>query len=135
MVIILFTKIVLSDRVEVLVCMYRTILITEFAQTSQYADKDEVMESMFIEIVLPHERNVNVGLIYRPPNQNVNDFVTRMNDVLGKIPRDKKTCYLMGYFNLNLLNNENHNATGKLFDGLYSHSFNHVTFPNYILHC
>ena len=34
MVIILFTKTAVSDRVEVLVCIYRTTLITEFAQTS-----------------------------------------------------------------------------------------------------
>ena len=43
------------------------------------------MESLFIEIIRSHERNVIVGIIYRPPNQNVNDFVIRMNDVLGKV--------------------------------------------------
>ena len=32
-------------------------------------------------------------------------------------------CFLMGDFNLNLLNNENHNATGEFLDGLYSHLF------------
>ena len=92
-------------------------------RTDIYADEDEVMESLFIEIIRPHERSVIVGLIYRPPSQNVNDFVTRMNDILEKISRDNKTCYLMGDFNLNLLNNENHNATGEFLDGLYSHLF------------
>ena len=29
----------------------------------------------------------------------------------------------MGDFNLNLLNNQNHNATGEFLDGLYSHLF------------
>ena len=29
----------------------------------------------------------------------------------------------MGHFNLNLLNNQNHNATVKFLDGLYSHLF------------
>ena len=46
-----------------------------------------------------------------------------MNDVLGKISRDNKICYLTGDFNLNLLNNQNHNATGEFLDGLYSHLF------------
>ena len=99
-----------------------------------YADEDEVMEALFIEIIRPHEKNVIVGIIYRPPNQNVNDFVTRMNEILGKISRNNKICYIMGDFNLNLLNNQNHNATGEFLDGLYSHLFfsvNHVTFPNY----
>ena len=92
-------------------------------RTDIYADEDEVFESLFIEIIHPHERNVIVGLIYCPLNQNVNDFVTRMNDVLEKISWDNKTCYLMGDFNLNLLNNENHNTTGEFLDGLYSHLF------------
>ena len=39
-----------------------------------YAYEDEVMESMFIEIIRSHERNVIVGIIYRPSNQNVHDF-------------------------------------------------------------
>ena len=47
----------------------------------------------------------------------------RMNDVLGNISGDNKICYLMGDFNLNLLNNQNHNATGEFLDGLYSHLF------------
>ena len=39
-------------------------------RTDIYAYEDEVMESLFIEISRPHERNVIVGIIYRPPNQN-----------------------------------------------------------------
>ena len=39
--------------------------------TDIYVDEDDVMESLFIEIIRPHERNVIVGLIYCPPNQNV----------------------------------------------------------------
>ena len=57
------------------------------------AYKDEVMESLFIEIIRWHERNVIFGIIYRPPNQNVNDFVIRMNNVLGKISRDNKMLF------------------------------------------
>ena len=81
------------------------------------------MESLLIEMIRSHERNVIVDIIYRPPDQNVNYFVIRMNDVLGKISRDNKKCYLMADFNLNLLNNQNHNATGEFLDGLYSHLF------------
>ena len=46
-----------------------------------------------------------------------------MNEILGKISRDNKICYIMGDFNLNLLKNQNHNATGEFLDGLYSHLF------------
>ena len=104
-------------------CLYVSDNLNFRIRTDIYAYEVEVMESLFIEIIRSHERNVIVGIIYRPPNQNVNDFVIRMNDVLGKISRDNKICYLMGDFNLNLLNNQNHNATGEFLDGLYSHLF------------
>ena len=66
-----------------------------------------------------------VGTIYRPPYQNVNDFVSKMNEVLLKVSRDNKICYLMGDFNLNLLNNQSHTATGEFLDGMYSCLFFH----------
>ena len=72
-------------------------------------------------------------MIYRPPNQNVNDLVIGMNDVLGKIYRNNKICFLMRDFNVNLLNNQNHNATGVFLDGLYSHLFYPlITLPSRI---
>ena len=37
-------------------------------------DDLEVMVSLIIENVRPSEKNVIVGVIYRPPNQNVNAF-------------------------------------------------------------
>ena len=109
-------------------------------RTDIYAYEHDVMESLFIEIIRSHERNVIVGIIYCPPNQNVNDFVIRMNDVLGKISWDNKICYLMGdfNFNLNLLNNLNHNATEEFFGwSVFSSVFSlyYATFPNYFSHC
>ena len=67
-------------------------------RTDIYAYEDEVMESLFIEIIWSHERNVIVGIIYRPPNQNVNDFVIKMNDVLAKISRENKIWEINGRF-------------------------------------
>ena len=40
-------------------------------RTDIYVYEDDVMESLFIEIIRSYERNVIVGIIYRPPNQNV----------------------------------------------------------------
>lgn len=61
---ILFIKIVLLDRVEVLVCMY-SINFDYRIRIDIYADENEVMELLFIEIIYFYERNVVVGLIYR----------------------------------------------------------------------
>ena len=44
-----------------------------------------VAESLFIEIVQPQGKNIVAGVIYRPPNQNVDEFLTMTNELLSKI--------------------------------------------------
>ena len=85
----------------------------------------DVMESLFIEIVRSNEKNIVVGVIYRPPNTNVDAFVSKHCEIVEKLSRENKLCYLMGDFNLNLLNHGNHLATGEFMDGLYHVRFFH----------
>ena len=82
-----------------------------------------VAESLFIEIVKPQEKNIVTGVIYRPPNQNVDEFFTTTNELLSKISKENKVCYLMGDFNLNLMNHQSHSVTGEFLDALYSNMF------------
>ena len=86
-------------------------------------DDIDVAESLFIEISRPHGKNIIGGVIYRPPNQRVGDFVSKHNDLLAKISRENKICFIMGDFNLNLINFQHHQNTGEFLDGLHSHMF------------
>ena len=52
-------------------------------------------------------------MIYRPPNQNADEFLTMTNELLSKISNENKVCYLMGDFNLNLMNHRCHYVTGE----------------------
>ena len=55
-----------------------------------------------------------------------NDFVTKHNnEMVEKISKENKVCYLMNDLNLNQLNHELDNATGEFMDGLYSCTFFH----------
>ena len=87
------------------------------------SDRTETMESLFIEICNPNGKNIIVGVIYRPPNMDVNLFLNTFNETLGKISKENKICHLMGDFNLNLMNYQNHTVTGNFLDGLYSNAF------------
>ena len=75
--------------------------------------ESNVAESLFIEIVKPQGKNIVTGVIYRPPNHNVDEFLTMTNELLSKISKENKICYLMGDFNLNLMNHQSHSATGE----------------------
>ena len=47
---------------------------------------------------------MNVGIVYRPPNSNFNDFLTELRSIIKTLP--KTVTYLMGDFNLDLHKNE-----------------------------
>ena len=71
-----------------------------------------VAESLFIEIVKPQGKTIVTGVIYRPPNQNVDEFLTMINELLSKISKENKVFYLMGDFDLNLMSHQSHSVTG-----------------------
>ena len=58
-----------------------------------------------------------------PPNSDVNDFIQDMDSLITKISRENKICYLMGDFNLNLLNCENHKLTNAFLDIMFLPSY------------
>lgn len=80
-------------------------------------------ESLFIEIRRPLSKNIIIGVIYRPPDSNVNDFVQNFNPLLAKIGKENKLSYLLGDFNLNLMNYHSHSLTGEFVDVSYANLF------------
>ena len=82
----------------------------------------ETIESLFVEITVPHGKNIIVGSVYRPPNQNTAFFLDKF-DILSRISKDNKQCYVMGDFNLDLLQYNHHTPTQEFIDTLFSHAF------------
>ena len=85
------------------------------------AGSSEFFESVFIEIETRFNRNVIAGLIYRPPGLNLPRFSDKIDTLLEKLSHENKLCYLLGDFNINLLNYEAHNLTNEFINILYSH--------------
>lgn len=76
------------------------------------------------QIIVPQGKNIIFGCVYRPPNQNTALFQEKLNDILTIITKDNKHCYVMGDFNLDLLQYNHHVPTQEFIDGLlYSHVF------------
>ena len=64
------------------------------------------------------------GIIYRPPNQNTAAFVDKLNDILAIITKGNKQCYIMGDFNLDLLQYNNNVICEEHFvNRLFSFAF------------
>ena len=64
---------------------------------------ENIMEYVFVEIITAKKKNIVVGVIYRPPNSKFNLFENEINNILSKIDKENKICYLMGDFNIDLL--------------------------------
>ena len=92
------------------------------------------LESLFhvwkVEIVcdeipgkLFNTKPIIVAKMYRPPNTSVNDFITCMDQFLSCISSEGKLSYIMGDYNVNLINVNQHKLTSDLISNMFSHSF------------
>ena len=81
------------------------------------------VESLFIEVCRPKRNNLIGGVIYRPLDSDVNDLVKNVNSFLTKINKENKVCYVIGDFNLNVMNHQSHNLTGEFLDMMYCNTF------------
>ena len=59
-------------------------------------------ESLFIEMVKPRGKNIIVAVVYRPPGQNVNEFIVNTDSLISKISRENKILKLEDIYLFNL---------------------------------
>ena len=85
--------------------------------------EDKSAESLFVEINRIKENNIIVAIIYRPPDSKLNEFLSDSDLVLGNISKENKLVFLMGDWNLNLINHHCHKATSDFLDLLYSRMY------------
>ena len=68
-------------------------------------------------------KKVLIGMIYRPPDTPISMFNEHLKNVIESIKCSNIPCYLLGDFNINLLNQSSHQATSDFLDILYSGGF------------
>ena len=86
--------------------------------------KKNELESTFIEIVNSRKSNIIVGVIYRHPSMDLANFnCNYLNKLLENVSKEQKSIFLLGHFNVNLLNYNEHNQTNEFLDSLASNSF------------
>ena len=86
----------------------------------------EAFQSLWIEIQLPQKSNIICGITYRQHN-SPKRFQEYFDDKLERLITSKKSIYIMGDFNINLL----HAANFLLCSGLLTFSSKLFIYPNY----
>ena len=87
------------------------------------------MESTFTEIECTRSK-ILIGVIYRPPDQPIQQFYESLTKIFQTVHNEKKILYLMGDFNINLLKVGKVQYVNEFLDILMSHSmFPLVQYP------
>ena len=82
------------------------------------------LESTFAEIINSGKSNIIFGCLYKHPSMDVSDFNKNyLNTLLDKLSKENKQVFLLGDFNVYLLNYNHHQPTNEFLDSLASNSF------------
>ena len=81
------------------------------------------IESLFIEISVPQSKNIIIGIIYRPPNTNLNEFSNHLTNLINNPLLANKDSFIMGDFNINLLNHAINHSSQDFLETFMSASF------------
>ena len=86
------------------------------------------IESLFLKVSQPH--NFIIGMLYRHPNTSVDAFLESISVIVAFVSTCRIPVYIMGDFNINIVNHDDVNAQ-NLVNLFHSYHF----FSNYINHC
>ena len=84
--------------------------------------KSDYFECIFIELCL--HRKFLVGVVYRPPGSSIVSFNDEFCHLLDTIKLEDVPCYLLGDYNINIINSSSHNAIGTFVENMYSRGLN-----------
>ena len=101
-----------------------------------YSDNESEFEANWIEIKSKNNKSSLVAVIYRHPRKrNDNKFLEYLtNTISRKIRKEKKTVFITGDFNINLLNIDSDEYTESFLNLLLSNFFQpHILQPSKIL--
>lgn len=98
-----------------------------FVRSNMHADvcdlavNDNHTDSLFVEIKNDKGKNTIVGVIYRPPDSDLNIFNTKLEEILLHLNRTNKDCVLLGDFNIDVSKDDA--AKNDFINTLHSSSF------------
>ena len=95
----------------------------EFKRRPDLYFANDSAESLFVEVERTKEKNLIVGIIYRPPEQNIIDFNAELDRLLFVISKNNKECILLGDWNIDLIKHNCHRQTAEFLDIMYSKLF------------
>ena len=86
---------------------------------------DDSIETIFAEIDKGStglDKDIIIGVIYRAPNSDLSVFNDKLSQILSKANLNNKYLYLLGDFNVDLLQTQKHSMTKDFIDSMFCKS-------------
>ena len=97
----------------------------EFKNRGDLAFISDCAESLFIEVNRAKEKNIVVGVIYRPSDKSLNEFISELHQLLSHISKEDKIICLLADWNIHLLSYARHHpsASGEFLKLMFLECF------------
>lgn len=106
-----------------IVLYLKTNLMYKKRDTLKVSDDD--IESFTIEIINNRCKNTIINCGYRPPNGNVKNFSTFLNNIFKSVNNERKSIFMIGDFNLDCFRYDK----SKVIQDFYNNIFQHGVLP------
>ena len=84
---------------------------------------ENICETVFVEVKDKSKKKIVIGCIYRH-HTPISDFSSEfLEKTLQKITKSKKTCVLLGDFNIDLIKYDSNQGVSNFYDNISSHGF------------
>jgi len=72
-----------------------------------------VYESLIVQISQSNKaaKDIIVGVLYRPPNTNIDTFLSNLSNLLDTLNKENRPTYLLGDYNIDLLKQNTHSES------------------------
>ena len=94
-----------------------------FQKRSDLSVNNNDIESLSIEIINKNKKNIIVNVTYRQPAGNTNVFEDSFKNILSTKKDSKKSIYITGDLNLNLLDYKTNAKVKSYLNLIFSHNF------------
>lgn len=98
----------------------------QFSECQDLCIISDSIETVFVEIPktsIGLSKNLIVGVIYRPPNSSVEEYMSNMSDILSQIDTYHSFSLIMGDFNFDLLKSDFKPDIQKFLELFFLHSY------------
>jgi len=95
----------------------------EYFVRNDLSRMEDCLECLFIEVPGNQTglgKNCVLGTIYRPPNTSIQTFNEKISEILHTVKSENKYIYLMGDFNIDLIQTDTHLPTSDFLEIMYS---------------